>query len=603
MSTFYQLWNDERKSEEWFKCAMDPIYFINNYGYAFNVKSGAFDRISCFEYQEKVIKSYLKFRDNIILKSRQTGISVITAAYVCWRLLFKYGEKIIILANDGAGAKRFLQHVKTFILSLPDFLKPGYDPITKKVPEPDKWNDTRVEFCNMSYAEAKAASKDAGRGGNYTCAVLDEFAFVEKDRDIWTAVSFALSMTKGDCIMISTPYGSGNLFFETWTEASRGAGKFNPIRVHWTENPVCSEGLVMVDDGKGKKFPWSPWYEEQKSKMNYDSVKIAQELDLSFLGSKLLAVSEDITMKYRDNIIGQNIKPAVYYDFKNDVYTHEKTPFWIWKLPAQDASYIIGADPARGAGKDFSTIQILNSITLEQVAEFQGQVDPDVFADLIYAIANRYNQAYVVVEGNSFGLATTYKLTRTLKYKHVFHSKSVKQMHVRPQSYSDFIVDKDEMIPGFQTTYQSKIMVVDTIRKMMRDGSVKLNSLRLLNEFETWIMEAKSDGRVTASHEQGRHDDLIMALGIALYVWSTEFQNLEASRKMMKNMLDAFSFSANGIRGTNEPTDPEFIKKLKEKKESGETGSSGILFSPNKGSNTSDDQRDDDINDISWLLG
>jgi hypothetical protein len=403
--------------------------------------------------------------------------------------------------------------------------------------------------------------------------------------------------------MISTPYGSGNRFFETWTEASRGVGKFNPIKVHWTENPVCSEGLVMVDDNKGKKFPWSPWYEEQKAKMNYDSVKIAQELDLSFLGSKLLAVSEDITMKYRDNIIAQNIKPSIYYDFKNDRYTNEKTPFWIWKLPEQEASYIIGADPARGAGKDYSTIQILNSLTLEQVAEFQGQLDPDIFADLIYAIANRYNQAYVVVEGNSFGLATTYKLTRALKYKNVFHSKSVKQMHVRPQSYSDFVVDKDEMIPGFQTTYQSKIMVVDTIRKMMRDGSVKLNSLRLLGEFETWIMEARSDGRVTASHEQGRHDDLIMALGIALYVWSTEFQNLEASKKMMKNMLDAFSFSNTNMYSVNKIDDVEAMRLLKEKRDGKESNNSpGIMFMPNKGTDPSEDQRDDDINDLSWLL-
>ncbi len=176
-------------------------------------------------------------------------------------------------------------------------------------------------------------------------------------------------------------------------------------------------------------------------------------------------------------------------------------------------------------------------------------------------------------------------------------------MHVRPQSYSDFVVDKDEMIPGFQTTYQSKIMVVDTIRKMMRDGSVKLNSLRLLGEFETWIMEARSDGRVTASHEQGRHDDLIMALGIALYVWSTEFQNLEASKKMMKNMLDAFSFSNTNMYSVNKIDDVEAMRLLKEKMDGKESKNSpGIMFMPNKGTDPSDDQRDDDINDLSWLL-
>lgn len=53
------------------KCALDPVYFIDNHGVAFNVENKAFGDIECFEYQKRVIDQYLERSYNIILKSRQ----------------------------------------------------------------------------------------------------------------------------------------------------------------------------------------------------------------------------------------------------------------------------------------------------------------------------------------------------------------------------------------------------------------------------------------------------------------------------------------------------------------------------------------------------
>lgn len=539
-------------------------------------------------YDISVSKNENFFVDGLL--THNTGLSVITAAYIAWRLLFKSHERILVMANDGAGSKRFLEHVKTFIMGCPEFLKPDGQP---------KWNETNIKLSNYSFVEAKASSPQAGRGGTYTCVVLDEFAFIEKDKEIWTAVSFALSKSKGDCIIISTPYGSGNKYHEFWVEAESGRGVFNPIRVHWTENPDCAVGLEYRPNEKGKMEPWSPWYEEQRKTANYDSTKIAQELDLSFLGSKLLAIDENILLEYRARIVNNKIQPICYIDLKqkerDKLFTSEKTAFWVWEKPLPGEEYLISADIARGAGDDYSTVQVLNAKTLVQAAELQLKIDPDLFANVLHTTALLYNEAYVVAEGNSFGLATTYKLERALNYKNIFYYKTYKKMHVRPTGFDDFAVDKDVEVPGFQTNSKTKPLLVSNLREMMRENSVTINSLRLLNEFNTWVMQTKSGNVVTASHEPGYNDDLIMAMGIGLYVRQTEYENVVKNKKMSKVMLDAYGFNSTPIQASRTEGD-----KMQEKaeREALEKINPEIMFFKN-----GLDEENNDDNDPNWILG
>ena len=177
--------------------------------------------------------------------------------------------------------------------------------------------------------------------------VLDETAFIKDDEQIWMGAGMALSMTKGKCIMISTPNGTGNLYHQTWVAALNKDNDFNNLEVHWTENPMSAENLEMRKDIRGNDVPWSPWYEEQCQRLGYDSVKIAQELDLSFEGSKYLAIENELIDKYDKKV--RKTVPNYYlkYDFlykgeiKAGTYVTDETNFHIWKLPEKGKSYII----------------------------------------------------------------------------------------------------------------------------------------------------------------------------------------------------------------------------------------------------------------------
>lgn len=534
---------------EWFKCSTDPVYFLNTYGKVFDARKQLISDMTCFDYQEDVLDDFLDHRFNITLKSRQTGLSVITAGYCAWRLMFGKDERILIIANDGAGAIRFLETVKQFIDYLPEFLKP---PKPKNAPSIYKTeNKKMLQFHNKCQIEAKAASPQAGRGESLTLLVLDEVAFIKDAPEIWKAASTALSMTKGDAILISTPYGTGNLYHQIWKGAEDGANDFNPVEVHWTQNPIASEGLDWRVDDEGERYPWSPWYEDQCIRLNNDPVAIAQELDLSFEGSKHLVVNAKIIRKYRDRITFDKISPKCYFDWRSLElpFTHDKTPFYIWKLPEPDKSYIIGGDVSTGGGQDFSTLQIICVEDMEQVGELKIKIDADEIADITYAAAKVYNDAFVALEWNSMGSAACLRLNKQLGYKNMFYSRNVLDMHTRPKDMrkSQKIVE-GVAIPGFVTTSKTRPLLMECLIRTMRERQVIINSKRLLSEFDNFVKIKNKE-----QHERGFNDDLIFAFAIAIYMRETEWQNKVKSQAQTKAMLNSWNFATNNSHRTSTP--------------------------------------------------
>ena len=349
--------------QEYIKCAQNPVYFLNTYGKILNIEKRPVQLapLKCFQYQEDIIKKFQKFQNNIVLKSRQTGLSVITAGFVVWTLLFKTDQQVVIVANDRNGAVRFLGTVKQFLDNIPleyKFLLP-----TSRI----KDNEQEIIFSNGNKVKAVAAGKNAVRGETPTLLILDETAFIENANSIWTAASLALSGTKGKCIMISTPYGKGNLYYDTWIAAVERKNDFVPTEIHWTQHPIYSVGIEEKIDEYGRKYFTSPWYEYQAEQLNHDKIKIAQELDLSFEGSRALVIDKHIIQKHKEKIKATE-RPPHYYNFREEGsgFINIKTDFWVWKLPEQGANYIISCLPA---GEKVVTINGIKNIEDIQITD------------------------------------------------------------------------------------------------------------------------------------------------------------------------------------------------------------------------------------------
>lgn len=420
-----------------------------------------------------------------------------------------------------------------------------------------------------------------------------DFSLPENKEDFWCH-----SVLYNGILGHQTPNGTSNLYHSVWTEADKKTTNFDtddfiPTRVHWIQNPYCSENLELKEDESGEKTYWSPWYESECKRMQYDKVKIAQELDLSFEGSKNLAIENEIINKYEKRLLLEEYKlidkNKTYYDYKNKPrqrFVNYETSFYVFKKPIEGHKYIIGSDVARGDGSDYSTIEVIDIDTLEVVAEYRDKIAPDLLAHVLYNIGMDYFNAYIVVECNNHGLATAFDLNRKMDYGRMYFSKNIQEIYVRPYDYK---VNENEIIPGFQTTKKTRPLIVNNLRTHLREGTLKIYSKRLMSEFRTFIQNGERP-----EAERGKNDDLIFALAIGLFIRDTEYQNAVATKEMYRGMLDAIGYVAKTIDGqdfSSNPNDPSISDVPPD--------AGGIFF--NDFSNNRDNGVDD-RDDVGWLL-
>ncbi len=419
-----------------------------------------------------------------------------------------------------------------------------------------------------------------------------DFSLLDDKNDFWCH-----SVIYNGVLGHQTPKGTGNLYHKTWSSSIKKENNYHRLTAHWTQNPTCIKGLEKrLDQETGAEYLWSPWYQEQCERLGHDKVKIAQELDLAFDSSKYLAIDAAIVAKYRDYV--KKMKPLCYFDYtqrelgNEDCFTNEQNTFYVWEKPKKDSRYIIGSDVSRGDGKDYSTIQILDADTLLQVAEYQGKIASDKFAEVILAAALAYNNAFVAIEVNNMGLTTAYYLHKTLGYKNVYKSKSIVEVWTGPRD-AKWKVDEGDEIPGFQTTSKTRPFLISSLKKYMKERQVKIKSQRLISEFDTFVV--KENGK--AEHERGSNDDLIIAFAIALFIRDTQWEQITKSKNLYEAMLGAFTHSSTPMTGIPSKNN-EIIKKKSEEKLGEEMGGVGTIF--NLGDEASETKKEDE--DTSWLF-
>jgi hypothetical protein len=74
--------------DEYKKCSQDPVHFMRKYCIIQHPTKGKM-YFNLYPFQEDSLTAISKNRYSVILKSRQLGISTLTAGYSLWKMLFK----------------------------------------------------------------------------------------------------------------------------------------------------------------------------------------------------------------------------------------------------------------------------------------------------------------------------------------------------------------------------------------------------------------------------------------------------------------------------------------------------------------------------------
>lgn len=503
---------------ELLKCGRDPVYFINNYVKVAHPMKGLIP-FNLYPFQEKCVDDFKNHRFNIILKARQLGMSTSTAAYITWLLLFHRNKNVVVMATKLSTASNLVKKVKLAMKSLPEWMV-----ISRIIID----NRNSFELDNGSQVKSISTSGDAGRSEALSLLVIDEAAIIDGLDYLWAGLYPTLS-TGGDCIVLSTPKGVGNMFHKLYTEAEQEINDFNPIKLTWDVHPERDQA----------------WFE--KETRNMKKTEIAQELLCNFnMSGATLVEGDDL-----EKIYEMCSKPKYKTGYDRNL--------WIWEQFNTDGSYFLVADPARGDGADYSAIQVFDSKTMNQAAEYQGKLPLDMFASLIMDVSKEYGNCLTIVENNSIGLSVITKL-QEMGHPNLYWSKK----NTHEQVNSVLVEDQSGVICGFTNTVKTRPLIIAKLEEFIRNRVIKINSLRLANELKTFIWKS---GKAQAMRTY--NDDLVMACAIACWIRDTALVANSRETKYSKAMISAFTTKRSvldtSIKGMKNTEQRVIIKNENEK--------------------------------------
>ena len=478
----------QEQIEDYVKCAKDPIYFIRKFVKIVHVDHGLIP-LDLYEYQERMINTFSHNRFVITKMPRQSGKSTAVVGFILHYLLFNSDKNIAILANKAELARELLDRVKKAYENLPLWLQQGIS----------VWNKGSIEVENGSKVFATSTTGSAARGQSFSLVFLDEFAFVQHGiadeffKSVYPTIS---SGQETKMIIVSTPKGM-NHFYRMWVEAEEGRSNFIPLAVNWWETPGRDEH----------------WKEQQIANTSEESFE--QEFACNFLGTSNTLIH---TNALRNLAFVRPIFQKQGFDQYEDI------------KPGHE--YVISVDTARGVGGDFSAFLVIDvsDIPYRVVAKYRDKdISPLIYPELIYNVANNFNQAFVLVEINDIGEQVANVLYRDLEYENLFTTAAMGRAGQRVGVWGG----KNSQL-GVRTTKQVKRIGCSTLKDLIEDQKIIIEDYDTIEELSNFISKRES-----YEAEEGHHDDLVMCL--VLFGWLIRqeyFKDLTNSDIRQKYLAD-----------------------------------------------------------------
>ncbi len=462
----------------------DPIKFMED-----NVKiptPGGSQLLKLYEPQKKIIKSFFQHHELILLKSRQIGMSTLCQAIITY--LFTFYENCIvgIVSRDSPEASDFCRKTQDMIDNLPEWLRPEYK--NKSVQYFILSNGCQLHTASVSPANPGSVF----RSKSITLLIIDEAAHIRNIDQAWTGIGSTLSKVQQVAAREKIPYGTiilstpnktegiGKWYFSMWTGARTKQNAFWAHKIHWTEIP---------------DFANDPnWYKKQCKILNNDKTKIAQELELKFVGTQSSLFDEEVQQRLQ-TCFKQPVEILTIPVPRSRGELHR------FKEINRSHFHIIGVDCASPAGGDNSAIEVIQYETMEQVLEFCGKVDPKELTDIVKLISALCPHNIIVIENTGgYGQTVIYDLIYDEEVTfNLFGTYSGKE--------------KGVFIPGLSTNAKTRPLILDSLYTYIVEDPDIIHSERLAMELLGLVNKAN---RVEA--DKGFHDDLALAYGFCCFV-------------------------------------------------------------------------------------
>lgn len=481
------------RAQLFLKYKEDVVFWSENCVYL--PTSGGDKLVHLYEPQKKILKEFYDNHFLVLLKSRQTGFSTLSQIIVAHMATFYPNIVMGIISRDGNEASDFNRKVIDILDKQPKWLRPLFDPKKGGFKNAQSFktnNGSQLWSAAVSPANPGAVF----RGKSLTLLIMDEAAHVRYIDEAWTGIGPSLAQAQNvakkqgipfGTIILSTPNrteGIGKWYFQRWQQAlGNPTGLWKPHKIYWKEIP---------------DFINNPnWYQQQCEILGNDPKRIAQELELQFVPA--------------GGIFPEN----VYKDLQNKgdkkpveiIRISEGSELWRFKEVERNKYYLMGVDTASEFGEDFSTIQVVEFETMDQILEFKGKLAVREFVRILKFVAQLCPRHLIVIENNSYGTQVCEEMYAAAEQNNYsIYGKWV--VHKIPGSQSK----RKAFQPGISTNAKTRPLIMDALYTYVVENTNLVRSERLALEL---ISLVDKGNRIEA--DLGANDDLAMAYGFCCY--------------------------------------------------------------------------------------
>lgn len=524
------------RAPEVMRCMLNPAYFIDRYcsvyeaadlgaallaadqvdadGEPINfdptVGGGRYVRFHLWPAQLPVVDLVHKHNKVCILKARQLGMTWLCLAYALWTLLFRDGSTVLLFSRRDAEAMDMVRRLKEMFRRLPGWMVPANS------------FDSRGRLIGSSghiWAwpnGSRVSGFPTGTGDSYSAslAIIDEADLVLKLDQQLASVKPTVD-NGGKLVLLSKSNKAipNSPFKNVYRGGRDGITSFKTVFLPWYARPERTQAWYddVVKEARARTFA-DDWVAGEYPTTDEEALS-ANELDKRFpqavvspcfrtavdlaLGGKWPAIELELTEG------GELLEPG------DDGYTGEKVRkvvacpripgLRLYRLPEAGRVYTIGGDPAQGLPQsNDSAAVVVDNVTGEEVASFNGKITPKVFARYCAELSDWYSACFdakcrVMVENNNHGQAFIL-WWRENRSEHDFHAT--------------LLTGPDRAV-GWTQTGRSKETMYHRAAQRVADGRCVLHSRVLFSQVVS--VEAES-----LEAPESSLDDLAVAWGLAL---------------------------------------------------------------------------------------
>ena len=558
-----------------------PRAFVEDCLWVQPIEGGALVPFKLLEPQVKVmeaVEAQMKAGEAVrvlVLKARRGGITTLGQALAYWMTSTRSNVNGVVAAHDLETTIEVHRSTKVFY----DFDERKNFGLRPDVEQSKERAFRFGEPLRSSMLVRTAAGRGIGHGLTLHVLHGSEVSRWETP-DIMAGIGIALSKGPGTFgLLESTANGVGNLFYDMWQAAMEGRNEWKPVFLPWMIDHKYRLKLTGAEEEAWDAGRWE-WDSEEEEKYSVEhrldagQVKwrrrqlaspdmmragrppedvfreqypaTAEEAFVTsgshfFMLSPLRQLKEGPkgvrAPKYRGFIRNAvSLKDRSGSDrtpLKPVVEEHRFGPLWVWEEPKKGEDYVVGADVAEGLERgDDSVAVVMKRSKLEVVAKWRGaKVDPDEFGWLCCLIGTWYNvggsgwgvPALLGIESNGPGVSSNLAAKR-LGYPRLWIDRGVDSISK---------MEKDRY--GWRTTEASRATALFALEAEVRQGTMVIPSEEFYREASVFVMKASESGRKARPEaQQGKHDDEVMAMAIALQMHI----NGGALRKLKKETVN-----------------------------------------------------------------